>query len=90
MKIDSSSSTPRPDLPPRRLEPRDPATPRSRSEPPADAIEISTDGRRVLDFPKDPGARADLIARLHGEVDAGTYRPDAEAVARRLVERADH
>lgn len=89
MKIDASSSSSRPELTPRRLEPRDAAPAEPRTEPNADAIEISDEGRRVLEFPKDAGTRADLVSRLRREVDAGTYKPDADAVARRLVERTN-
>lgn len=73
------------------MTPREPApSPTSRPEGGADAIEISPQGRRVVEFPKDARARADLVAKLRQEVDAGTYRPDADAVARLLAERIDH
>lgn len=43
----------------------------------------------MLAFPPDARERADLVARLRQQVDAGTYRPDVDAVARRLAERLD-
>jgi flagellar biosynthesis anti-sigma factor FlgM len=53
---------------------------------PRDAIELSSDARRVIQMPQDRGERAKLVDRLRQEVDAGTYRPDAEAIARRIAE----
>jgi anti-sigma28 factor (negative regulator of flagellin synthesis) len=90
LKIDSTSSSPRPDPPSRQISPAESAPQQAPRLPAnADAIEISAEARRVLAFPPDARERADLVARLRQQVDAGTYRPDVDAVARRLAERLD-
>jgi flagellar biosynthesis anti-sigma factor FlgM len=57
---------------------------------PRDAIELSSDARRVIQMPMDRAQRAQLVEQLRQQVDAGTYRPDAEAVARRIAEEFGH
>jgi flagellar biosynthesis anti-sigma factor FlgM len=92
LKIDSSSSASHIDLASRRRAPRDAAPPQAaRPEASADAIEISPQARRVVQFPNaSERSRAELVARLRQEVDAGTYRPDADAIAQRIAERLNH
>jgi anti-sigma28 factor (negative regulator of flagellin synthesis) len=53
-----------------------------------DAIELSAGGREVVRLDEsDVAARARLIAELRRQVDAGTYKPDADQIARRLAEK---
>jgi anti-sigma28 factor (negative regulator of flagellin synthesis) len=52
-----------------------------------DAIELSEGARDVLRLDGDAAERARLVARLRQQVDAGTYRPDPDAIARRLAEQ---
>ncbi len=54
-----------------------------------DAIELSPQARKVVQLPQPRDERAALVDRLRQEVDAGTYRPDADAVARRIAEQFD-
>ena len=67
---------------------------RTKSPPPSqpgpgDRMTISPEGRRVIELSQDQRDRADLVARVRREVEAGTYRPDPEAVARRIAEQLD-
>jgi negative regulator of flagellin synthesis FlgM len=64
-------------------------SPPSAQTNPADAITISPEGRRVIELSQDQRDRAELVARLRSEVESGTYRPDPEAVARRIAEQID-
>lgn len=57
---------------------------------PRDAIELSPQARRVVQMPQDRAERAKLVDHLREQVDAGTYRPDADAVARRIAEGFEH
>lgn len=88
MKIDSSSSQP----PNRANRTGRPAASRGdASTGPSterrDAIQLSDQARNVVQLPQQSIDRAQLVANLRQQVNAGTYRPDAEAVARRIVEQ---
>lgn len=50
--------------------------------PAVDRIELSAAARTG----DDPAARAAQVARLRAQVDAGTYRVDAQRIAQRMVE----
>ena len=89
MKIDSISVNSNGE--PRRLKrPAPPPAPdadQQRADEVRDAIKLSDGGERILKMrPSDP-ERAALIARLRDEVGGGTYKPDPEAIARRMAER---
>ncbi len=63
--------------------PRRQRTPRAADPAPAvDRIELSAIARTG----DDPAARAEQLARLRAQVDAGTYRVDAQRIAQRMVE----
>lgn len=88
MKIDSSSSQPSN----RANRARRPAASRADASTGAgaerrDAIVLSDQARNVVQLPQQSIDRAQLVSQLRQQVDAGTYRPDAEAVARRIVEQ---
>ncbi|MQA00600.1 MAG: flagellar biosynthesis anti-sigma factor FlgM [Dehalococcoidia bacterium] len=56
--------------------------------PRPDAIELSDEARHVIEFASaTPNQRAQLVEELRQRVGSGEYRPDAEAVANRLVEQ---
>ena len=56
--------------------------------PRQDAIELSEEARRVIEFADaEPTQRAALVEELRRRVGSGEYRPDAEAVANRLMEQ---
>lgn len=59
------------------------ATPRSDQR---DAIELSPQAQNVVRLSQDRLDRAQYVDQLRQQVDAGTYRPDADAVARRIAE----
>lgn len=52
-----------------------------------DSINLSSAARELASAP--PEAREDLVRRIRQQVQDGTYRPDAEAVARRMVDGGD-
>lgn len=52
-----------------------------------DQIELSSEARRLAAV--SPEERAQLVRELSEGVRDGSYRPDADAVARRMVDRGD-
>ena len=67
------------------------------AEPRLDRIELSAAAREIgpdLDVVREPGVdpevtREQALAALRAQIDAGTYRVDADGVARRIVARGD-
>lgn len=62
-------------------QPTDEAAPRE------DSINLSSAAREVADA--DPAERDELVRRIRSQVQAGTYRVDADAAARGIVDRGD-
>ena len=58
-----------------------------------DEVVVSLEARRLARAAREPGldeeTRARLIAELRSQVEAGTYRPDPQALARLLQERGE-
>ncbi len=72
----------------------DPTTSAARRQPaaaadalPADSIEVSAEGRSLIDA--DDLTRARRVAELRARVDAGAYTVDPAELARRLAERGE-
>lgn len=89
MEIDrTSAARPRPLNP---VTPSAPGTAPAASDRDAEArldrIELSAAAREIQDEPE--AAREATLAALRAQIDAGTYRMDADGVARRIVERED-
>lgn len=55
--------------------------------PREDSINLSSAARDVANA--DPAERDELVRRIRAQVQAGTYRVDADAVARGMVDRGD-
>jgi len=55
--------------------------------PREDSINLSSAARDVADA--DPAERDELVRRIRAQVQAGTYRVDADAVARQMVDRGE-
>jgi len=60
---------------------------REAAEARLDRIELSTQAREVQGEPD--AAREAKLAALRAQIDAGTYRMDANGVARRIIARED-
>ncbi len=88
-----SGSPPDPSTGPIPLRSRRGAEPVRPHSPREDSIEVSALGRdlaRAEAATGDAGElRFDLVSRLRAEVRAGTYRIDAQALARAMVERGE-
>ncbi|MGE3855628.1 MAG: flagellar biosynthesis anti-sigma factor FlgM [Dehalococcoidia bacterium] len=91
MEIDRTSAAR-----PRHLTPVPPSVPsgtspvaseREAAQARLDRIELSSDAREVQSEPE--AAREAKLAALRAQIDAGTYRMDANGVARRIVARDD-
>lgn len=55
--------------------------------PREDSINLSSAARDVANA--DPAQRDELVRRIRSQVQAGTYRVDADAVARQMVDRGE-
>jgi len=62
------------------------AAAREAAEPRQDRIELSAEAREITG---DPDAREAKLEALRARIEAGTYRVDAEGVARFIVARKD-
>ena len=76
------------------IRPRRPAEQPAEGQPdPRDRIEVSDLGRELAEAEvctgDDAELRFDLVARLRAEVADGTYRLDAQALARAMLERGE-
>ena len=63
---------------------------RQQAEPAApreDSINLSSAARDVANA--DPAQRDELVRRIRAQVQTGTYRVDADAVAREMVDRGE-
>ena len=52
-----------------------------------DSINLSSAARDLATAP--PEERAEIVRRIRSQVDAGSYRLDADAIARHMVDRGD-
>lgn len=88
-----SGSTPGPNTDPVPLRGRRAGDPARARLPREDRIEVSALGRDLAQAEAAAGGagelRFDLVSRLRAEVRAGTYRIDAQALARAMVERGE-
>lgn len=92
----SSDSRPVRNTDPVPIRPRRPAEPTAAPEAkadPQDRIDVSALGRELAEADLRTGEGADLrvelVSRLRAEVREGTYRLDAQALARAMLERGD-
>lgn len=52
-----------------------------------DSINLSSAARDLASAP--PEERAEIVRRIRSQVDAGSYRLDADSIARHMVDRGD-
>jgi flagellar biosynthesis anti-sigma factor FlgM len=80
-------------VPIRRRRDPEPASKPDGGVPPLDRVDVSELGRELAeaDLRTGEGAdlRFDLVSRLRAEVQDGTYRLDAQALARAMLERGE-